>query len=89
MKVAHHKDKPSAIVWVRDEGYGISAEQQQYLFERFYRVKTAQTEQIEGLGLGLYITSEIIKQHGGQIWVESELEKGSTFYFSLPLQETS
>lgn len=78
--------EPVALVWVHDQGYGISAEQQPYLFERFFRVRTAQTEHIEGLGLGLYICSEIIKQHGGQIWVESQPSQGSTFYFSLPLK---
>lgn len=75
-----------ALLWVRDEGYGITTEQQASLFDRFYRVRNKQNARIEGLGLGLYISYEIIKKHGGNIWVESEPDKGSTFYVSLPLE---
>lgn len=79
----------AAIVWVRDEGVGISPEQQAHLFERFYRVPAEQAQSPDGLGLGLYISSEIIKQHGGRIWLESAAGKGSTFYFSLPHRPSS
>lgn len=74
------------VVWVRDQGYGIGLAQQKRLFEKFYRATDGQAEKVQGLGLGLYISCEIIKQHGGRMWVESEVGKGSTFYFSLPVK---
>ena len=73
------------IIWVRDEGHGISPEEQKHLFERFYRVRNRPLHDKSGLGLGLYISAEIVKQHGGRIWVESESGQGSTFYVALPL----
>ncbi len=69
---------------VSDEGMGISAEDTGRLFERYYRVKN--NSSISGFGIGLYLCAEIIMRHEGKIWVESEPGKGSTFYFSLPLE---
>jgi signal transduction histidine kinase len=70
-------------VSVTDTGYGISKENQRNMFQKFYRVPdTAQTTQ--GTGLGLAIARHIIEAHGGAIWLESEVDKGSTFYFTLP-----
>ncbi|MGH2507504.1 MAG: ATP-binding protein, partial [Ktedonobacteraceae bacterium] len=74
------------IISIRDEGIGISAEDQAHLFERFYRTEKARSDGVEGLGLGLYIAHEIIIQQGGRMWCESKKGQGSTFYFSLPLQ---
>lgn len=68
---------------VSDEGNGIRPEDQQKLFERYYRVKD-QSVTIAGFGIGLYVCAEIIQRHNGKIWVESEVGKGATFYFSLP-----
>ncbi len=76
---------PEVIVWVRDEGRGISEEEQAHIFDRFYRGRNDEQFRIEGLGLGLYISNEIITRQGGQIWLESKPGEGSTFYFSLPL----
>ncbi len=73
-----------AVIWVRDEGYGISPEDQARIFERFYRVSAGEGL-VEGLGLGLYISQEIVAQHDGRMWLESVPGKGSTFYFSIPL----
>lgn len=70
---------------VEDCGVGISKDHQAKVFERFYRVSGPQANSFPGLGLGLYISQEIIKRQGGRIWVESEKEKGSTFCFTLPL----
>ena len=75
----------TARVSVQDAGMGISQTDIKKLFERYYRVKGKQTETISGFGIGLYLSAEIINRHGGKIWVESETDKGSTFYFSLPL----
>ncbi|RCH56352.1 PAS domain-containing sensor histidine kinase [Mucilaginibacter hurinus] len=71
-------------VSVADEGMGITAEDLPRLFERYYRVKGTENNHISGFGIGLYLCSEIIKGHGGEIWAESEVDKGSVFYFSLP-----
>jgi PAS domain S-box-containing protein len=74
-----------AKVSVIDKGPGIAPEKLPYLFDRYYRVDTTGV-QYSGLGLGLYICSEIIKKHNGEIGVDSEFGKGSTFWFKLPLQ---
>ncbi len=74
-----------AIVAVQDFGIGISKKDISKVFERFYRIRDKEKGRVLGFGLGLYISSEIIKKHRGKIWVESEKGKGSIFYFSLPL----
>jgi len=70
-------------VSVKDSGPGIPDDKLPHLFDRYYRVNT-NNAYTSGLGLGLYISSEIIKRHGGEMGVESELGKGSTFWFTLP-----
>jgi two-component system CheB/CheR fusion protein len=70
-------------VSVQDFGIGIAAENIGHLFDRYYRVDNT-AMRFPGLGLGLFISSEIIKRHHGSFWIESELGKGSTFYFRLP-----
>ncbi len=76
-------DKKEVTVSVKDKGLGISKEQLPYVFDRFFRAE--KTKNLEGVGLGLYLCRQIIKAHNGNVWVESEEEKGSTFYFSIPL----
>ncbi len=71
------------IVAVRDSGIGISKENQGELFRKFYRVEGS-SHRFQGLGIGLYICSEIIKRHKGSCWLQSEPGKGSTFFFSIP-----
>jgi PAS domain S-box-containing protein len=73
------------IVYVKDEGMGIKPQHLAHIFDRYYRVESDHTRHISGFGIGLYLSSEIIKRHEGEIWAESESGKGSTFYFSLPL----
>jgi PAS domain S-box-containing protein len=70
---------------VQDFGIGINAESQQKVFEQFYRVNDEKHQTFQGFGLGLYISSEIIKREGGKIWVTSTEGKGSEFCFSLPI----
>jgi PAS domain S-box-containing protein len=72
-----------AKIYVRDEGVGISAEDQKRLFERFYRVKNEKLKTISGFGIGLYLVSEILGYHNSKIEVESTEGVGSTFYFIL------
>jgi len=74
-----------AEVSVKDEGIGVGIDDIDKLFDRYYRVTSTHTRNIAGFGIGLYLSADIIKQHGGHIWAESELGKGSTFYFTLPL----
>lgn len=75
-------DEDNMTVAIQDFGKGISKEQESYIFERFYQVNNVY--KAPGLGIGLYVCKEIIKRLNGEIWFESTLEKGSTFYFKLP-----
>ncbi|WP_256002873.1 hybrid sensor histidine kinase/response regulator [Pedobacter deserti] len=68
---------------VRDFGIGIAREQQQHVFDKFYRVEETAIH-FQGLGIGLYISAEIIRRHGGEVGVKSTLGEGSEFYFILP-----
>lgn len=77
----------TVITSVQDFGIGIPAEKQPHVFERFFRVEGGAHATYSGLGLGLYITAEFVKRHGGSIWNESEEGKGSTFSFSLPYEQ--
>jgi PAS domain S-box-containing protein len=70
--------------YVRDTGPGIPAEDLPHLFQKFYRVDNSATRTIGGTGLGLFICRKIIELYKGQIWAESKLGEGSTFYFNLP-----
>ena len=71
----------TVVVKIRDTGCGISREDQNRLFERFSQ---GQAERREGVGLGLAIARELVLQHRGELWVESDLGHGSTFSFTLP-----
>lgn len=75
----------NVTVAVKDFGIGMSEEHLERIFERFYRVYDTNDKTFPGLGIGLYISSEIVKRHGGKLWVESGVGKGSTFYFSIPI----
>jgi signal transduction histidine kinase len=72
------------IVRVQDTGPGISSEEKQKLFRPYYHLSTDRAA-IPGMGLGLAITKQVVELHGGAIWVQSEVGKGSTFSFSLPM----
>ncbi|MFN8564262.1 MAG: ATP-binding protein [Anaerolineae bacterium] len=73
---------------VQDNGIGISPEDQAHIFDRFYRVRRPETENIEGTGLGLAIVKKLIEAHNGQIGLESSLGEGTTFYVTLPIYGT-
>jgi signal transduction histidine kinase len=78
-----------AVVSVTDRGVGIPAEKQSRIFERFYRAHTGTHYDYGGMGVGLYISREIVRRLGGKLWFESREGEGSTFRFSLPLESTS
>ncbi len=70
---------------VNDQGVGIPEDHLVFIFEKFHRVDNRATREIYGTGLGLYVSKSIVEAHGGTIWAESELDKGSSFHFTLPL----
>jgi signal transduction histidine kinase len=73
---------PSVLFEIRDTGMGIPEDKFQMIFDEFYQVEGGKHG---GTGLGLAIAKRLVEEHGGNIWVESQLGKGSTFYFTLPL----
>ncbi len=73
---------------VQDNGIGIPKEALPRIFERFYRVDKRRSQEQGGTGLGLSIVKHIVQGHGGRVWVESEMGKGSTFFFTLPRGQT-
>ncbi|MEI7690553.1 MAG: ATP-binding protein [bacterium] len=79
-------DHDFATVCVADTGLGISGDVQEHIFEKFYRADNTSTRETGGTGLGLFITRSIVEMSGGKIWLESQVGKGSKFYFTLPIR---
>jgi signal transduction histidine kinase len=77
------------VATVSDEGVGVPPEEQERIFERFYRVKSDLSSGTPGVGLGLYLCKAVVEAHGGRIWVESEPGRGASFIFTLPRGEDS
>lgn len=84
IRIRIEKENEMVKVSVIDNGPGIPPEKLRYIFDRYYRAESNEST-YKGLGLGLYICAEIIKKHNGEIGVESELNKGSNFWFTLPV----
>ena len=82
------KDRPYILISVKDTGVGIPVEQINKIFTKFFRAENAIKIAPEGSGLGLFIARNIIQRHGGDIWAESELNRGTTFYFTIPTDPT-
>lgn len=80
-----YQDKGEIIISVKDSGIGIAEADIEKVFEKFKQVGDTLTDKPQGTGLGLPICKEIVEHHGGRIWATSELNKGSTFFFSLPI----
>jgi signal transduction histidine kinase/putative methionine-R-sulfoxide reductase with GAF domain len=74
-------------VWVRDNGIGISIEDQARIFQRFFRSEDSKAREAPGTGLGLNITKSLVEMQGGRIWFDSEFRKGSAFHFTVPVAE--
>ncbi len=83
--VSARRENDAAVVTVRDQGIGISNEDREQLFDRFYRASPENRGGAAGLGLGLYVTRRVVEAHGGTVGVNSEPGQGSEFYFTLPL----
>jgi PAS domain S-box-containing protein len=77
-------DKDFATVCVADTGMGIPADGQKHIFEKFYRYDNSATREVGGTGLGLFITRSIVELFGGSIWLESQVNKGTKFFFTIP-----
>ena len=86
VKLEEHEN--DYLVSIIDQGIGINAEYLDHIFERFYRVHNRASRQYSGIGLGLYVTKEIVEKHGGRIWVTTNQGLGSTFFFTLPRTRT-
>lgn len=74
-------------LWVKDDGIGISIEDQAKIFQRFFRSDDSKAREAPGTGLGLNITKSLVEMQGGRIWFESEYRKGTTFHFTVPVSE--
>ncbi len=85
VEVAVTTDGTSAAITVADSGIGIPEADLERIFERFYRVDAARSREAGGTGLGLSIARHIVEAHGGRIWVESAIGRGSKFHFSIPI----
>jgi PAS domain S-box-containing protein len=77
-------DNDHVVISVADSGIGIPKEDQSHLFQKFYRVDNSATREIGGTGLGLYLCRRLAEAMGGRIWLDSEFQKGSTFFVELP-----
>ena len=84
VKINAEQDNDNVIISVSDTGVGMTQEKVQKIFDITEKTTTAGTENEKGTGLGLILCKEFVEKHGGKIWVESEIEKGSKFIFSIP-----
>jgi len=83
----HDPENRRVVFKVEDQGIGIASEDQDRIFSPNVRITRAETEGIRGVGLGLFIVKELVEMMGGEIWVESELNRGSAFHFTLPVSD--
>jgi len=74
-------------VSVKDSGIGISVEDQEKIFQKFFRSEDSKAREAPGTGLGLNITKSLVEMQGGKIWFESEFRNGTTFHFTIPVAE--
>jgi two-component system sensor histidine kinase VicK len=84
----HERQTHRVVISVVDQGIGIGPEDKELLFTTFHRIQRPETRGIKGSGLGLYIAKEWTKAMGGEIWLKSELNKGSTFFIAVPTKDS-
>lgn len=85
IEISSYQANGFAWISVKDQGIGVKLQDKGKLFERFYRVENPNMQTVSGFGIGLYLCAEIVQRHNGKIGVESEFGKGSTFWFTLPV----
>jgi signal transduction histidine kinase/ligand-binding sensor domain-containing protein len=83
IRVGARWEEDHILFWVSDTGIGIPQEEQELIFETFHQIGSSLTHQVEGTGLGLAIARQFVELHGGRIWVNSEVGRGSTFFFTI------
>jgi signal transduction histidine kinase len=90
-EIANQWDPEGAVrvvhLWVKDNGIGLSLEDQQKMFQKFFRSEDPKAREAPGTGLGLNITKSLVEMQGGKIWFESEYRVGTTFHFTIPVAE--
>jgi len=86
VSIEYLKDQNNILILVADNGIGIPKNQQKRIFKRFFRGVSATKMETVGTGLGLFIAKNIVESHGGKIWFESIENKGTTFYFTIPVK---
>ena len=89
VEVDYKQEETCILFWVKDTGIGIPVEKQSYIFDRFRQGEESHTRSFGGTGIGLSIAKQIVQHLNGEIWVESESGKGSTFKFKIPLRQNS
>ena len=85
IRISARPEEEHLVIGVSDQGSGISPSDQAKLFEPFQRLEESRSDGVGGVGLGLLVCRRLVEAHGGQIWVESELGRGSTLFFTIPL----
>jgi signal transduction histidine kinase len=85
IEVGCQRDKEFFTFSVNDTGIGIHAEHQEVIFERFRKIENNKQHLYRGTGIGLFLSKQLVEMFGGKIWVESEVGKGSSFYFTIPV----
>jgi signal transduction histidine kinase len=85
IEVSCNQNKDSFVFSVKDSGIGIHTEHQQIIFDRFMKIDNDKQHLYRGTGIGLFLSKQLVEMFGGKIWVESEVGKGSTFYFTIPV----
>ncbi len=85
IEIACRQGKEYLTFWVKDTGIGIHADHHQQIFERFWKIENQKERLYRGTGIGLFLSKQLVEMFGGKIWVESEVGKGSTFYFTVPV----
>ena len=89
IRIFARPEADNLVIGVSDQGVGISKRDQSKLFQPFGKLEQSEFEKVKGVGLGLLVCRRLVEAHGGRIWVESEPGRGSTFFFTLPLESDS
>ncbi|HEX5059557.1 MAG TPA: PAS domain-containing sensor histidine kinase [Kofleriaceae bacterium] len=87
VEVTLTREAKAARIAVRDHGFGIPADKQPHVFEKYFRAHSGTPRDAGGIGVGLFVAREIIRQHGGEIWFESAENHGSVFFIEMPIDE--